>query len=423
VYKTEIGPVIKWRESSGDEWSVLFAGDLCPIGRIEAQLLEGETESVFTPPVLEQFREADFVCVNLESPLCGIGSPIRKIGPNFRASPKIAGLLKKAGIHCAALANNHIMDQGTAGLKETLEYLEKASIRYHGAGLSHASAALPVVIDASVGPAAFFNVAEGEFARAQGDGPGAARFSAVENLPMVMRASQKYPFVIVTIHAGNEHMPFPAPYYQERYRALIDAGADIIIAHHPHIVQGIERYGNGIICYSLGNFLFDYPGHTGLSHTEIGFLAEVSFDAKGPFRLKIIPYRKSRTAGADLLRKPDDVKAFFDYLNNVSSPLKSSERLSVLWEQEAVKIFRSSHSGLLKDNADMFLEDREKAGYRQTLFYNLFRCDAHRISIQTALKILHEGRWDHVSGCAETELEIESLKKKISNLGLGNQSE
>jgi hypothetical protein len=107
----------------------------------------------------------------------------------------------------------------------------------------------------------------------------------------------------------------------------------------------------------------------------------------------------------------------------VSLPLSDPNRLSELWEQEAVSIFESSHRRLLKDNADLFLEDHKEAEYRQTLFYNLFRCDAHRIAIETSLKILHEGRWKCVNSSTEKKAGIELVKKKISTLALNSRNE
>jgi poly-gamma-glutamate capsule biosynthesis protein CapA/YwtB (metallophosphatase superfamily) len=296
-------PTVSLRDAAGQSGRILFTGDLCPIGRIESSLLNGDVESVFSRPILELFSQSNTVCVNMESPLCDTSAPIKKIGPNFKASPALAEQLRKAGITAAALANNHIMDQGVTGLDETIQNLTESGIKCFGAGLTHKQAIEPGIRETPAGKCALLNFAEGEFAQAQGDGPGAARFSEIENLRAVADAAKQYPVVIVVVHAGNEHLPFPAPYYQDRYRALIDAGAGAVVAHHPHIIQGAEIYREGFIFYSLGNFLFDYAGHLSLPHTETGFLLGIRLDTEGIHSAEIFPYRKSPSCGVSLDRK------------------------------------------------------------------------------------------------------------------------
>jgi poly-gamma-glutamate synthesis protein (capsule biosynthesis protein) len=408
--ETAWSPLVSLRNPAGPSGRILFTGDLCPIGRVEANLLTGDVESVFSSPILELFSQSRDVCINMESPLCSTLAPIKKIGPNFSASPAVAEQLRKAGITAASLANNHIMDQGVPGLSETIRNLKETGIKCFGAGISHDLAAKPVTVETQAGKCALLNFAEGEFAQAQGNGPGAARFAGIENLRAVADAAADYPVVIAVVHAGNEHVPFPAPYYQDWYRGMIDAGAAAVVAHHPHIVQGAEIYRNGFIFYSLGNFLFDYSGHTSLPHTETGFILGIRFDTKGIHAVELFPYRKSPSGGISLL--PEGRRAgFFEYLNDVSRPLSDRALLTDYWEQEAASLFRSMYRKHLAESGDLLPRDKETAEFRQSLFYNLFRCDAHRHAIETACRLLYEGKMEEREDGTGLQQKIDELKK------------
>ncbi|MFW6157755.1 MAG: CapA family protein, partial [Planctomycetota bacterium] len=112
--------------------SVLLAGDLCPIHRMDAVLAAGGLDAAFGD-CRELFERADLTVVNLEAPLCRREAPLDKLGPNFRADPAIAATLADMPVHVACLANNHTMDQGAGGLLETLDALAEAGIQTVGA--------------------------------------------------------------------------------------------------------------------------------------------------------------------------------------------------------------------------------------------------------------------------------------------------
>jgi len=380
------------------------------MGSVEAALIERRYDAVPGSGAVSLFRQADFVHVNLESPLCSGVEPIVKTGPNFHAAVGVASRLREVGITAVGLANNHIMDQGADGLRETIAALEAAGIRRHGAALRYGGAMEPLVAETPHGPAAFLNVAEGEFAQGAPDAPGAARFSAVENLPAIQAAARTNRFVVVIVHAGNEHQPFPPPYYQQRYRAFIDAGAHMVVAHHPHIVQGVERYRERPICYSLGNFLFDYAGRKAPAHTDAGMLVEAEIDEDGVGALHLRPYRATSEAGVKLLGG-ERFERFMACMERLSAPLADMKRLRSLWEEEARMLLAGglrNHVSRIPDALDPAAKDHERAA---AVAFNLFRCDAHRHSAETALRLLYEGR-----SASEPALrrEIVSLRDEIA---------
>ncbi|MBT3275323.1 MAG: CapA family protein [Spirochaetales bacterium] len=383
------------RIKNGEEtWSLVAAGDICPIARVEKGLLKGGPEAVMSKDIVEVLKSGGVTLVNLESPLCTQKDPIPKTGPNFIAAPEVADILKSAGVDIAALANNHILDQGAQGLDETIRVLDSAGIRSHGAGISPEQAAAPAVLTHEGRDIAFLNVAEGEFGGSQNDGPGAARLDISRTCGRIREAASSYDVVIVSVHAGNEYQPYPSPLLQDVYRQFVNAGAKVVVGHHPHISQGIEIYGSGIILYSLGNFLFDYEGHAGKACTKIGYLACLGFSGLDVVSIQLKPYRTLSNASIKLL-SGGDRRVFSNYMNIVSAPLRADDDLKSLWEQEVVSLFSSTYMPLFTRIFSEMHENSNQAkppldGLMASAMFNLFRCEAHSEAIQTGFRLMHE---------------------------------
>lgn len=221
-------------------------------------------------------RAADLVLVNLEGPLTTRGRRIPK-NFNFRADPSMVAALVRAGIGAVSLANNHVMDYGAVGMQDTLAVLQREGIVAFGAGMRLRAAREGAVAERrgmrigflgylfmgnSLEPAEIFATA----AR-----PGVAGHARSEEALEAMvredtgRLRPHVDVLVVSFHWGREKRYEPEPYQQRLGRATIDAGADVVVGHHPHVVQGIETYGGGLIAYSLGNFVFGgkwRPGDT-----------------------------------------------------------------------------------------------------------------------------------------------------------------
>jgi poly-gamma-glutamate synthesis protein (capsule biosynthesis protein) len=217
--------------------------------------------------VVEALRGADVAFVNLESPLAEGGAPADKdfvfLGP-----PEGAEALAQSGIDIVALANNHAIDYGLEGLAATRVALEAAGVGYVGAGDDEPSARAPVIVERNGLRLAFLAYANTPrdsisgfdlgSAVAMGDKPGLAWLTPEVVAEDVTSASSKADLVIVSMHTGFEYQEGPNELQVSAARAAIDAGADLVLGHHPHVLQGIERYEGGLIAYSLGNFVFDF---------------------------------------------------------------------------------------------------------------------------------------------------------------------
>ena len=183
----------------------------------------------------------------------------------LRMAPQSAKLIRAAGIDVATLANNHSMDYGFSGLISTMMSLAKADIRFTGAGADLSTASKPLIIE--LGPRSVcllaFSKTLPETFWATATQAGTAFASEKLTARRVRDCHAKGYYTVVSFHWGQEGEKKAAEYQRELARAVIDAGADLVIGHHPHVVQDIESYRGKPIFYSLGNFAFGTEPATG----------------------------------------------------------------------------------------------------------------------------------------------------------------
>lgn len=206
---------------------------------------------------LPQLTRADIAFGNLEGPISNRG---KNVGSkySFRFDPVIAPVLKKSGIDIVSFANNHVGDWGQEAFNDTLTHLSEVSLLYTGAGKNKQEASQVTIIESKgvkIGFLGFTDVGP-HWMEAQENTPGILLASDPERLNYISQAKTKVDILITSYHWGDEYVP-----HNERQEMLaqssIDAGADIIIGHHPHVIQAIEEYNGGLIAYSLGNAIFD----------------------------------------------------------------------------------------------------------------------------------------------------------------------
>ncbi len=233
---------------------------------------------------------ADLTIGNLETPLTEQGAPITEKQFLFRNPPgKVAPALKRAGFDIVSLANNHMLDYGPEGLKDTIAALDQHDIRHHGAGMSLAAARQPVIFKLPNGRQAGFLAYSCTFPEefwAIGDSAGTAFCHEQHVRADVARlAEQKVDIIVVSFHWGAERIKELRPYQPLLAHAAIDAGADLVIGHHPHILQGIEYYREGLVLYSLGNFTFG----SRTQHARTSVVANIVFKGGKFNRLEMTP--------------------------------------------------------------------------------------------------------------------------------------
>ena len=225
-------------------------------------------------PTLEVLEGADVTIGNLESPLTSL-SDSRDVFMEkqfvLRAPPWAVNALRSGSFDVLTLANNHMMDYGPRGLSETRRVLEAGGILSAGAGSDLSEARRPAIYHVgsdNVGPdsgagatgvrvavLAYSNTFPKEFYAGKarpGTAPGYLRYVKKD----VRRAAEAADIVVVAFHWGAERMTVPKEYQVRLGRAAIDSGADLVVGHHPHVVQPVEVYKDRLIFYSLGNFVF-----------------------------------------------------------------------------------------------------------------------------------------------------------------------
>lgn len=208
--------------------------------------------------VAPAFRAADLAIGNLESPLVEQGTPIPG-KCTLRGTSSWAPVLREAGLRLVTLANNHTMDYGVEGLRSTIEALEKEGVQYVGAGFDITTASAPALLDIRGVRVACLGRTLVPVSAPVGAGratPGVAFLDREETMVSLRRCREQADLVLLLVHWGLEEYRYPSPAQRRLARDLAQAGADVIVGHHPHVTQGIERIGSSVIAYSLGNLLF-----------------------------------------------------------------------------------------------------------------------------------------------------------------------
>lgn len=235
----------------------------------------------FTFPFLkikDYLSTGDIVFGNLESPIT-TGREVAAGEMVFRA-PVGAGLgLKQAGFTILSLANNHTPNFGGTGLIDTFNDITKAGLIYVGAGKSEDEAYAPVFLDKNGFRFAFLAYNDSDTVptsyKAGANHAGTAIMDGALLALGISEAKKSADFVIVSMHSGTEYATKPNSRQVEFARSAIDSGADLVIGHHPHVIQNIEKYKDKYIFYSLGNFVFDQLFST---QTRKGLVAKITFN-------------------------------------------------------------------------------------------------------------------------------------------------
>ncbi len=263
--------------------SVLISavGDVMFDRRVKAAVVANGANWPFSK--VTSFLKADLTIVNLESPLAEKGTPTKGKDVVFKGTPKGINSLKYAGIDIVALANNHALDFGLGSLNQTRALLKKAGIRFSGAGANKQEAYKPAIAkvgDLKVGFLSFSDVIPfNSFPTSKLPGIAPARDPA-KVASKIKSLSKKVHIVIVAFHWGKEYEDYPTGKQKELATTSIDAGADLVLGHHPHVTQGIAEYKNRLIIYSLGNFVFDhFKVRTGES-----IILRVELNSKGEYK-------------------------------------------------------------------------------------------------------------------------------------------
>lgn len=282
-----------------------LAGDTM-LGRgVARQLAEAPEKELFDDEVVAAAREADLFLLNLECAISDRGE--RWPDPDkpffFRGPPSAVAVLRRLGVGCVTLANNHALDYGADALTDTVRLLTDAGIACVGAGADASSARTPAVLERQGLRIGIVAATDHPADYAAGpDRPGVAYADLADGVPGWLRraiTSLDTDIVLVTPHWGPNMVPAPVPHVRRAAEAFRDLGATLVAGHSAHVFHGVA----GNVLYDLGDFIDDYAVHPRLRN-DLGLLFLVAFDGARPVRLEAVPlaleYCRTRpAAGAE----------------------------------------------------------------------------------------------------------------------------
>jgi poly-gamma-glutamate capsule biosynthesis protein CapA/YwtB (metallophosphatase superfamily) len=269
---------------------------------------------------LELTNDANFTFGNLESPFRE-GNSISQPMTFGAEKSSLEGLIT-SGFDAVNLANNHFGNQGQSGMKTTFDVL-KGKIDFFGAGTNDTDACKPFIKDINGSLVAFLGYTDTDVIPdsyiANSSHGGVCIMNETTLRINLLDAQQKADFIIVSMHSGTEYTPNPNQRQKDFAHAAIDAGADLVIGHHPHVVQAIEFYKGKFINYSLGNFIFDQSWS---KETQQGLVTKFTLTLNQITKIELIPIHISNESQPKIINDQSESESIFTRIFTASEKLR-----------------------------------------------------------------------------------------------------
>lgn len=316
-----------------DTIKLMAVGDIMlSCNRGTGRMIESEGPHYPFKHVHDYLKQADILFGNLEGPISMNGSSFSGQHPHttFKAPPEAIHGLVGCGFDVLSLANNHANDYGDEALINTIDFLDMNSIACVGAGRNRYEAYRPVIIekkDIRVALLGYTSLVMFMTRPATKRRSGVAVFTLRQARKQIRQLIGHVDVIAVSMHWGLDFTECPLPLHRQYAQKMIDAGAHIILGHHPHYLQGIEKYKHGIIAYSLGDFIFDETGQDTM-------ILECSISKNGVQDFAVIPARISEQFQTEVLNK-EEGKTVLDKIQLLSEECCSyrPEVADALWKR------------------------------------------------------------------------------------------
>lgn len=278
--------------------NLLFSGDIMLARSVGDMMLQKQDWTWPFKTVADFTSQADILFGNLEGPISDkghdMGNPY-----SFRTDPRAIAGLKLAGFNIVSVANNHIADWGREALADTLEILQTNAIAYAGGGFNNTEAHQVKIIKKNNIKFGFlaYTPFTNQYNEASDELAGISNFSQEKIAEDIKQAKKIADVIIVSFHFGDEYQTSANDFQTKLAHLAVDSGANLVIGHHPHVVQNIEKYQDAYIVYSLGNFIFD---QTFSNETMNGLLFEATFTGNKITAVKSIPTKISLSLQVNL---------------------------------------------------------------------------------------------------------------------------
>lgn len=290
IQKNQIEYKLPFLDFIYDEKSFLAVGDVSYSRAVERAVKNRDNLYYPFEKTKAEILKADFAFANLETTIMD-GRPIMDNEMVFRSDISTSEVLKNVGFDLVSLANNHTPDFREKGIVETMKNLDNQNILHSGLGLNLQDSLIPTVLEVDGYKLAIISFLDPAFVPksygATFDSSGTT-FMSFENLEASMSlAKESADLIFVSMHAGSEYVNKPNQFQIDFARKAIDLGAEVVIGHHPHVVQSMEKYKGKYIFYSLGNFVFDQPFSF---NTKAGIMLKLNFNILGVRSVELLPY-------------------------------------------------------------------------------------------------------------------------------------
>ncbi len=274
--------------------TLLFVGDLMLDRGVRSSVVKnyGNDYTQLFTLVTEKIQQADIAFGNLEGQVSDIGNNVGSKF-SFRMDPRVIPDLAATGFDIVSFANNHIGDWNVAGFLDSLKRLDENTILQTGAGTNKSEARTVKIIEREgkkIGFLGFSDVGP-QWMKATDTHPGILLANDPDRLQIIKTAKSQVDFLIVSYHWGTEYKPFNTR-QKDLAETSIDAGADLIIGHHPHVPQDYAEYKGKLIFYSLGNFMFDQPFS---EPTMRGMMAQITLNPDLTYRAELFTTQQDKT--------------------------------------------------------------------------------------------------------------------------------
>ncbi|HOT47346.1 MAG TPA: CapA family protein [Spirochaetota bacterium] len=303
-------------------FSVLFAGDILLANEAERYIETNGNDYPFYK-IKNELLKYDFIIANLETPITERGMPVNSKPYTFRINHDTAECLNDLKLDAVSIANNHLMDYGPEGMKDTLAHLKKINIRHAGGGDTLDEARRPVRL--SYDGTDIIILAYNERPPAAFSASAQSAGIATLDIPLIKEDIETHRrnnnIVIVSLHWGIEHTIVPQTYQIALAHAIIDYGADAIIGHHPHWPQGIELYRGKPIVYSLGNFINGYINK--IEHDNIAVVLYYNENILENIKILPVAGRNRQILFQPYILKGSKASALMELIKSLSREMKT----------------------------------------------------------------------------------------------------
>lgn len=303
----------KEQEEGFSGFTMTFVGDTYYNERRVSQYENSGVAGLLDETLLGLMQEADVAVLNNECALSDGGEAMEDKEYTYRMTPALTQSYVDMGIDLVTLANNHALDFGTEALEDTFETLDQYGVDYIGAGMDYERSKQAMVYEiegktvAVLAASRVIPVVEWNIVNRQ---PG--MFCTYDSTALeaeIQACREQYDYVVVYVHWGIMETEQPVDYQREMAYRYVEAGADMVLGSHPHVVQSIEFYQGKPIYYSLGNFLYG-------STIQRTMLVTLEADAEGKLASRIYPCYA--VGGKTCVMEPEKGQEFYRYMEQIS---------------------------------------------------------------------------------------------------------